>query len=121
MNSVQKFGEVFTPKDIVDKLLENIDYSNGDLKIVEPSFGDGRILMEVKSRLSKYHSDEHIMTNMLYGVEIQEAWHHEAVERLNPHGYNHNLLCCSALNFEGIFNPLKDWINKFDLVVGNPP
>ena len=121
MNSVQKFGEVFTPEHIVDKLLVGIDYSDPSLTICEPSFGDGRILLELKNRLLKYHSEEHIMNNMLFGIEIQEAWHNEAVERLNPNGYKHNLLCCSALNFEGIFNPLKDWIDKFDYVIGNPP
>ena len=99
MNSVQKFGEVFTPEHIVDKLLVGIDYSDPTLTICEPSFGDGRILLELKNRLLEYHSEEHIMTNMLYGVEIQEAWHHEAVERLNPNGHKHNLFCCSALNF----------------------
>ena len=121
MNNVQKFGEVFTPEHIVDKLLFGIDYSDPSLTICEPSFGDGRILLELKNRLLKYHSEEHIMNNMLFGIEIQEAWHNEAVERLNPNGYKHNLLCCSALNFEGIFNPLKDWIDKFDYVIGNPP
>ena len=121
MSQVKKFGEVFTPKHIVDKLLDGIDYSNPDLTICEPSFGDGRILLEVKTRLLEYHSEEHIMNNMLFGIEIQEAWYRETLERLNPNNYNHNLLCCSALNFEGIFNPLKEWINKFDLVIGNPP
>ncbi len=121
MSQVKKFGEVFTPKHIVDKLLDGIDYSNPDLTICEPSFGDGRILLEVKTRLLEYHSEEHIMNNMLFGIEIQEAWYRETLERLNPNNYNHNLLCCSALNFEGIFNPLKDWINKFDYVIGNPP
>ena len=121
MSQVKKFGEVFTPKHIVDKLLDGIDYSNPDLTIYEPSFGDGRILLEVKTRLLEYHSEEHIMNNMLFGIEIQEAWYRETLERLNPNNYNHNLLCCSALNFEGIFNPLKDWINKFDYVIGNPP
>ena len=121
MNSVQKFGEVFTPEHIVDKLLVGIDYSDPSLTICEPSFGDGRILLELKNRLLKYHSEEHIITNMLFGVEIQKGWYSEAVERLNPRGYKHNLLCCSALNFEGIFNPLKEWINKFHLVIGNPP
>ena len=121
MNQVKQFGEVFTPAHIVDRLLVGIDYSDSTLTFCEPAFGDGRILLELKNRLLEYHSEEHIITNMLFGVEIQEAWHHEAVERLNPNGYKHNLLCCSALNFEGIFNPLKDWINKFDYVIGNPP
>ena len=121
MDSVKKFGEVFTPQEIIDKLLVGIDYSDPTLSFCEPAFGDGRILLELKNRLLKYHSEEHIITNMLFGVEIQEAWHREALERLNPNNYKHNLLCCSALNFEGLFNPLKEWINGFDYVLGNPP
>lgn len=123
MNAVQKFGEVFTPNNIINKLLdlENIDYSNPNLKICEPSFGDGRILLEIKNRLLKYHSEEHIISNMLYGVEIQQEWYEEALQKLNPNNYEHNFHCCSALNFEGIFNPLKEWFNKFDYVIANPP
>ena len=39
---------------------------------------------DVKARtaiLLDYHSEEHIISNMIYGVEIQEAWHREAVYR----------------------------------------
>lgn len=121
MNSVQQYGEVFTPEFIVDKLLVDIDYSNSELKFCEPSFGDGRILLELKNRLLEYHTEEHIITNMLYGIEIQEAWYLSAVELINPNGYKHNFICASALNFEGLFNPLKDWIGLFDYVIGNPP
>ena len=121
MSQVKKFGEVFTPQDIVNKLLVGIDYSDPTITICEPSFGDGRILLEIKRRLLEYHSEEHIVTNMLFGIEIQEAWYREALERYNPKKYKHNLLCCSALNFEGIFNPLKEWIGRFDYVIGNPP
>ena len=121
MSQVKKFGEVFTPQDIVDKLLVGIDYSDPTITICEPSFGDGRILLEIKRRLLEYHSEEHIVTNMLFGIEIQEAWYREALERYNHKKYKHNLLCCSALNFEGIFNPLKEWIGRFDYVIGNPP
>ena len=50
MSQVKKFGEVFTPQDIVDKLLIGIDYSDPTITICEPSFGDGRILLEIKRR-----------------------------------------------------------------------
>jgi len=121
MDAIQKFGEVFTPQNIIDKLLVNIDYSDSNLKFCEPSFGDGRILLELKNRLLQYHSEEYIITNMLYGVEIQEVWFHKTLEVINPKGYKHNLICTSALNFEGILNPLRDWIGLFDHVIGNPP
>ena len=121
INTVQKFGEVFTPQHVVDKLLVDVDYSNPELKFCEPSFGDGRILLELKNRLLEYHSEEHIITNMLYGVEIQETWFIAAVKLINPNGYEHNFVCASALNFEGLFNPLKEWVGLFDYVIGNPP
>ena len=121
MNSVQKYGEVFTPKEVVDKLLLDIDYSDRELKFCEPSFGDGRILLELKNRLLEYHDEEHIITNMLYGIEIQETWFVAAVKLINPHGYEHNFIFASELNFDGIFNPLKEWIGLFDYVIGNPP
>ena len=121
MNSVQQYGEVFTPKEVIDKLLINVDYSDSTLKFCEPSFGDGRILLELKNRLLEYHTEEHIITNMLYGVEIQENWYISAVQLINPKGYKHNFICSSALNFEGLFNPLKEWIGLFDYVIGNPP
>ena len=121
MDAVQQFGEVFTPQNIIDKLLVDIDYSNPNLKFCEPSFGDGRILLELKSRLLPYHSEEHIITNMLYGIEIQKGWFDYALKLINPKGYKHNFICASALNFDGIDNPLKEWIGAFDYVIGNPP
>lgn len=121
INTIQKFGEVFTPQHVVDKLLVDVDYSNPELKFCEPSFGDGRILLELKNRLLEYHSEEHIITNMLYGIEIQENWYVTAINLINPNGYKHNFVCGSALNFEGLFNPLKEWVGLFDYVIGNPP
>lgn len=121
MDTVQKFGEVFTPQNIIDKLLVDVDYSIPNLKFCEPSFGDGRILLELKNRLLQYHSEEHIIKNMLYGVEIQENWFNHTVMLINPNGYEHNFICASSLNFNGIDNPLKEWIGLFDYVVGNPP
>ena len=121
MEAIQQFGEVFTPKNIIDKLIVGIEYSDPNLKFCEPSFGDGRILLELKNRLLEYHSEEHIITNMLYGVEIQESWYIYVVNLINPNGYKHNLICASALNFDGIDNPLKEWIGLFDYVIGNPP
>ena len=121
VDTVKQYGEVFTPKTVVDQLLADVDYSDAELKFCEPSFGDGRILLELKNRLLEYHTEEHIITNMLYGIEIQETWFIAAVKLINPNGYEHNFICASALNFEGLFNPLKEWIGLFDYVIGNPP
>ena len=41
--------------------------------------------------------------------------------KLNPNNYKHNFHCCSALNFNGFFNPLREWISMMDYVIANPP
>jgi len=120
-SNIEKFGEVFTPDKIINDLLYEIDYSDSSLKICEPSFGDGRILLEIKRRLLKYHSERHILENMLYGIEIQQKWYDFAIEQLNPNNYKHNFHCCSALNFDGFFNPLNEWRSIMDYVIANPP
>ena len=117
MNSVQQYGEVFTPKEVIDKLLIDVDYSDSTLKFCEPSFGDGRILLELKNRLLEYHTEEHIITNMLYGIEIQETWYISAIQLINPKGYKHNFICASALNFEGLFNPLKELFILIEIII----
>lgn len=120
-DAVKKFGEVFTPSEITEELLVGIDFSDPTLKFCEPSMGDGRILLEIKRRLSEYHTEKHIIENMLYGIEIQPEWYEHALVELNAKEYRHNFICGSALNFSGLFNPLSDWIGVMDYVIGNPP
>ena len=50
-SNIEKFGEVFTPDQIINDLLDGIDYSDPSVKICEPSFGDGRILLKIKQKL----------------------------------------------------------------------
>lgn len=118
---IRKFGEVFTPSQIIESLLENIDYSNPDLKFCEPSFGDGRILKVIKNNLLKFHSEQHIIENMLYGIEIQEHLYSQVVKELNADKYHHNLYHGNALNFENKESMNCSWVGKMDYVVGNPP
>jgi type I restriction-modification system DNA methylase subunit len=121
VSAMKEFGEVFTPPTIINQLIGDIDYSDDSLKICEPAFGDGRILLFIKNRLLEYHTEKHIIENMLYGVEIQEKWYDEALETLNAKKYNHNLICASALDFTSLFNPLSGWVGIMDWVVANPP
>ena len=119
--AMKEFGEVFTPPSIINQLIGDIDYSDPTLKICEPAFGDGRILLFIKDRLLPFHTEKHIMENMLYGVEIQERWYDYALELLNAKQYNHNLVCASALDFTSLFNPLSEWVGIMDWVIANPP
>jgi hypothetical protein len=111
---VRKFGEVFTPLPLVNEMLDKLPtnlWSNPNLKWIDNSCGNGNFLLEIKNRLLKNFSEEHILTNMLYGVEIQQKNCIEAIGRIGKF----NLVCGDALKFDY-------WGGmKFDVVVGNPP
>ena len=116
--AMKEFGEVFTPPTTIKQLIADIDYCDPTLKICEPSFGDGRILLFIKDRLLRYHDERHIMENMLYGIELQEKWYEEALDTLNARKYNHNLINASALDFTSLFNPLSAWVGIMDDLSG---
>jgi hypothetical protein len=118
---IKKFGEVFTPQKIISNLLEGIDYENPNLKFCEPSFGDGRILLALKNELLKFHTEQHIIENMLYGVEIQKDLYDYTVQLIGADKYKNNLYCGSALNLEKEDCPISSWAGKIDFVIGNPP
>ena len=53
-DKIKKMGQVFTPDYIIEKLLDEIGYCGINIinkKILEPSFGDGRIIKHIVSRL----------------------------------------------------------------------
>ena len=68
MDNVKLYGEVFTPSSVIEKLIElaDIDFSK-DVKIYEPSFGDGRIINFIIEKFKKYHSITDILS-MVYGT-----------------------------------------------------
>ncbi len=75
---VKKFGEVFTPPEIVNKMLddENIAdvFETLDAKILEPTAGDGAFLVGIlqrKLKLAKNSADAFTALSSIYGIEIQ--------------------------------------------------
>ena len=73
---VQKFGEVFTPVNIVSEMLNEIPehVQNIHTKILEPTFGEGVFIIEIlKRRLQLCHNDSDILTALsnIYGIELQ--------------------------------------------------
>jgi Fe-S cluster biosynthesis and repair protein YggX len=113
MESIDQFGEVFTPLSLVDEMLDTIPitfWSDPTKRIIDNSCGEGVFLIAIKNRLLKYHTEEHILSNMLYGIDIQEKNIIKTREKLSCK----HLVCADALQFD-------HWGKKFDLVVGNPP
>jgi site-specific DNA-methyltransferase (adenine-specific) len=92
----------------------SIDWSNPDLKILDPGCGRGTFLLAVLEKLEQYHNREHIVKNMLYGCDISKVQYSIAIKALKmTSGVEANISNSDALT--------KAWNMKFDVVLGNPP
>ena len=127
-----KNGEVFTPISLIDEMMEKIPesvWTNPELKWLDPANGIGNFPMVVYNKLltklPKTYKDlystelgkkKHIIEKMLYMVELDTA--NIKISR-RIFGKNANISCGSFLEDKWI----KDFngVEKFDIIVGNPP
>lgn len=90
-------------------------WSNPSLKILDPSCGRGTFLLAVAEKLEQAgHSRQHIVENMLYGVDINKVQAMIASRALSMF-YN------GVINITVEDTLEKAWDMKFDVIVGNPP
>ena len=115
---VDSTGEVFTPPWLVEEMIDS--YPIEDLKdpnstFLDNSAGAGNFLVGLKNRLMKYHSEEHILNNMLYGVEYMEDNHKELCNRLGVPITHPHYVCADALNYHYKFDgtPLEASLDGF--------
>ncbi len=135
MKKHKYLGQVYTPRWIVDEILDLSGYSNSSILnayILEPACGDGAFLVEIVRRYldvalqNKLDIDKIIegLEKYIYAVELDEE---EFIKCLN----NLNTLISDKLNYNkkinwNIFNNdtllhYQNYINKFNYVIGNPP
>jgi len=117
-----KYGEVFTPSDLIKKMLAQFPtncWSNPDLKWLDPCGGTGNFLIHIYQRLmeglenkfpNKSKRSSHIIENMLYMVELN-AKNCEICRQLFGKGVN--IECLDFLQYNNNI--------VFDCIVGNPP
>lgn len=123
--------QIFTPQSIVIKMLDEINYKNNilDKLILEPSFGDGNILVEIVKRILDECLDKSLDKSLncynyldnIHGMEIDKFMYDKCIVRLNnlleEYGLENydwpNLKCGDIL--------LYNFNQKFDYIVGNPP
>ena len=107
---VKRTGEVFTPHELIEKLLDQIP----EEKFIDPSTtfldnaaGDGNFMVALKDRLTQYHPEDHVLENMLYAVEKEPDNHAEMCARLGVRTTHPHYVCYDALEYDYSFLPHK--------------
>jgi site-specific DNA-methyltransferase (adenine-specific) len=132
---VKKYGEVFTPLSLVKEMVATLPeevWSNPNLKWLDPANGMGNfpliVIYKLMKGLKTWEPDtdkryKHIIENMIYVCELQPRNAFMYLSLVDPKDdLSVNLYCGSFLD-EGFDNHMKQvWdIEKFDIVLGNPP
>jgi len=98
--------EVFTPMELVEYMIDDIDIEllkDPESTFIDNSAGCGNFLVGMKNRLLQYHTEEHILENMLYAVEMMEDNHQELCDRLGVPVTHPHYVCHDALTYDYSF------------------
>lgn len=93
----------------------NVDWSDPTNTFVDVACGRGSFLLAICEKLEAAgHSIEHIVTNMIYGCDIDKVQSMIAKKALYlASGIEPNIYCDDSLT--------RNWNMKFKYLVGNPP
>jgi len=131
----KKFGEVMTPLELVKEMLATLPeevWSNPNLKWLDPANGTGPypivVIYRLMKGLEKWQPNEelrykHIVENMIYVCELQPKNMFLYMCAVDPWDmYKLNIYTGSFLE-AGFDKHMKEvWgVEKFDIVMGNPP
>lgn len=133
---IEERGAIFTRREVVDFILDLVGYRADrplhELRLLEPSFGDGDFLLPAIDRLlsawkaAAMPSPQEALGECICAVELHRdtfaRTHAAVIARLTGHGI-------AARSAEAIANRwmvhgdflLADLPSSFDFVVGNPP
>jgi len=127
----KQFGEVFTPTELINEMLNKLPpdvWKNKDLKWLDPSVGMGNFPIMIYLRLMDSLSDviknekdrkKHILENMIYMTELNQknVFTCNQIFDINDE-YKLNLKEGNSLQIDYLTSFTVD---KFDIIVGNPP
>jgi len=120
-----KYGIVYTPKPLVDKILDLIPkhyYKNPNIKWLDSGAGNGAFALNLYNRLLNDLSEiipnietrkAHILENMITMCEIYPPHIEKLYELLS---YKANIIARDFLTIEPINNN-----GVYDIIIGNPP
>ena len=109
---IKQTQEVFTPPELIDRMILDLPeevLKDPNSKFIDNCAGDGNFLIQLLQTLRKYHSEQHIVDNMLYAVELMEDNHKELCRRLDVPTNHPHYVCYNALEyhyrFDGTLGP----------------
>ncbi len=105
MNKIKQLGQIMTPQDIVNHMVDLLELSEEDIKnklFLENSCGNG---VFVKKLLSIGVPSTHI-----FACDVDEEISSSVADLLPKENF-----------YLGSYFDREDWINKFDYIIGNPP
>jgi len=76
---------------------------NKNSKFLDNSAGSGNFILTLKNELIKYHSEEYVLNNMLYSVELMEDNHKELCQRIGVSIDHPHYVCHDALTYDYSF------------------
>jgi type I restriction-modification system DNA methylase subunit len=106
---VKLTGEVFTPIDLCLQMVNEIPIATlkkPEATFLDNSCGDGNFLVALAKVLSKYHDRDHVLNNMIYGVDLMADNVETAKKRLglteDMVGWGH-IVCADGLVYDYSF------------------
>ena len=103
---IDSTGEVFTPIELCNLMVNRIPLDvlkDSKSTFIDQSAGNGNFLIALRDRLKEYHSEEYILDNMLYAVELMKDNHKEMCDRLGVSVENPHYVCHYALTYDYSF------------------
>lgn len=133
---VGKAGQYFTPRQIIEFIVDFIDFDNKD-RVLDPACGSSGFLLhaldKVRKQADEYYtkdtSDHHrhwhdFASNNLYGIELNRSLARVSKMNMIIHDDGHtNVIAQDSLENIDIIktNNSKFDFNSFDVVLSNPP
>ena len=103
---INSTSEVFTPMKICEEMIRKMpeEYlKDPKSTFLDNSAGSGNFIVALLNRLKEYHTEKHIVDNMLYAVELMEDNHKEMCERLGVSVDHKHYVCHNALTYDYSF------------------
>jgi adenine-specific DNA-methyltransferase len=126
MSKKKNNGEVFTPQNIIDYML-NLTYKPEKMDyVLEPGCGDGRFILSILKKLIEFYGDDFEKINSkiskIYGLELDKDNFNKSKENVENFLKNYKRITerPKIFNCDALLNDVINSI-KFCYIIGNPP